>query len=188
MAYEKKDVTAVALLNDLVSASLYKVPGGFTTPPDETWTPEDEPTAVALGLLGPDGLDVDVSADDNDKLVWDGNLGKVYTNMLITSTIRFASSEADVFGVLMGEENVTETTGGATKGVFRLRQSADDGYILLGKTDDGRKIFWVLTIGRVDPNVSFTMVNTDITIYEVNVLSPEGEAYILVDPVAPVSL
>lgn len=179
MAYKKEDITAFSL-KDISSGSLLCVPGGFTTAPDLSWEPSDEPTAVYLGEVGESGVSVDISADDSPKITMDRNHGNVYSNLLTTLTFRYASAtDRDVLGKAFGSGNTTTIAGG-TKTVFALKQPSSDGYILLGKTDDGRPYHLVVTDGKTDPNISFDLVNTEITVYESNVMASSGDAYLLV--------
>lgn len=179
MAYNKQDITSYSL-SDTVTGSLIRVPGGFTTPPGLDWDPADEPTAEYLGEVGESGVSVEISADDTDKITMDRNHGKVYSNYLTTSTLRFASAtDRDVLSTVFGDGNTTTVAGG-TKTVFSLKQPGNDGYIVLGKTDDGRPYHLVIEDGKIDPNISFELVNTEITVYEANVLASSGDAYVLV--------
>lgn len=187
MGYSKIDVTS-ASLRDIQSGSLVKVKGGFTTNPGLDWAFANEPTAVYLGECGDSGISLEFSADSNEKKTMDRSHGAVYSNFLGTITFPFASAaDRDVLGTAFGDGNVTTVAGG-TKVLFALdEQPTDDGYIVLGKTDDGRKLYLVITAGQTDPNISFTLVNTEITVYETNVLVSSGNAYMLIEDAQSVS-
>lgn len=184
MAYEKKDVTAFSL-DDITSGSIYRLDANELADVD---TLAEVATAKAagtpLGYLGPDGIDKELSADDNDKLTHDANLGKIYSNYLATWTIRFASTtDQSVLETVFGDDNVTVGADGTIKTLLALQQPADIALLILGKTDDGRKVVVCINKGKVDPNMSSTLVNTDITLYEANVLCSTADSWILVEPV-----
>lgn len=189
MAYEKRDVTAFSL-DDITSGSIYRVTADSLAACDtlaEVATAKSGGTA--LGYLGPDGIDLEISVDDNDKLTHDRNLGKIYSNYLATFTLRFASTtDESVLETVFGDDNVSTGSDGTLKTALALQQPADIGLLILGKTDDGRKVVICINKGKVDPNLNPTLVNTDITLFEANVLSSSGDSWLLVEPVEEESI
>lgn len=186
MGYNDLDITTVK--GDVVDGPLFKVPGGLSAAIDVDWEPADTPGAVAIGDASTDGTDFERAADDNTIRVWGGKTVRVvYSNFEHTITIRLASStDSDVLETLVGPENVTTTAGGAKKAAFKDRQPDVDGFIVRGKTLDGRTAMAVIPYGQVDPNLSWTWSDEDITVYEVNIKAlsrdtTQGAFYLLVE-------
>ena len=186
MAYNDVDVTTIK--GNVVDGPLYRVPGGLATAIDVDWEQADTPTAVQIGESSTDGTDFERAADDNTIRVWGGKtIRVVYSNFEHTITIRLASStDGDVLETLVGAENVTTTPGGASKVTFKDRQPDVDGFVIKGETLDGRVAIAVIPYGQVDPNVSWTWSDEDITVYEVQIKalskdSAQGAFYLLIE-------
>lgn len=147
---------------------------------------------VRLGHISTDGVDSSQESTVTPKLVWTANLGNIISEASDKLVVRLASAtDTDVLGFIFGDANVTETVGMIKVKVNAGRSSATGTILICGQTDDLRD-FWVLGNVQVDPNVSRTFVDTDLTVYEVTLtfIQPEGAVDAtthleLIEPVAP---
>ena len=136
----------------------------FSFPANEGW--------VKLGEGHTDGIDHTQEADSLDKQVWGSkSLGRTYSNFVDTVTARFVSwTDEDVRKCLFGENQVMSSNG-VTRVYVTNRTPEYGTFVFLTKTDDGRKQWLVVPRGQVDPNLSVTMGDGDITMAETTILA-----------------
>ena len=127
-----------------------------------------------LGYGSTDGISVEQTADDTEKVVWGASLGTVYSNFSDKVTLHCASfMDPDMLGVVFGTENVT-TQSGLTTIKVKPRQGTQGTFVIAAQSDAGKPMTWVYR-GQTDPNVSYDASEGDIVTYDLVVTGISGE-------------
>jgi len=147
-------------------AAVYAAPLGTTLPTSATATLDN--AFVDLGWVGEDGVTNSISRETTKHKAWGGETVKV-TQDSYTETLQLTllESSAEVFKVVYGEDNVTES--GDTLTVEHSRLMLERQSFVIDFIDGDRAGRIVVREGQVTEVADVMYVHSDLTRYQITV-------------------